>query len=127
MLTRLCLTRWRSGKMPDMGEAVGDPKATVGMGEVVRIESGEWQHEPFMRDYRAEWLTDVLVERATWGELESPLPIDPELGSVVVGAPGYVWGAFLVSARGMAGREILLRSGRDDRLLFAHLWSYRVS
>lgn len=61
---------------------------------VVRIESGDWQNEPSMTDYRAEWLTDVLVERATWGDLATPLPVDPELGNVVVGAKGYVWARF---------------------------------
>lgn len=47
-----------------------------------------------MRDYRAEWLTDVLVERATWGELDEPFPLDPELGNTVVAAPGHVWARF---------------------------------
>lgn len=74
-------------------ESVRATAASVG-GGLARIESGEWQDEPLMRDYRTEWLTDVLVERATWAPMTSPLPVDPDMGGVVIGAEGYVWARF---------------------------------
>jgi len=54
------------------------------------ISSGAWQNVPDMTDYRSEWLTGMLVERATW------MPGAPEqrVGNLVVGAPGYVWFRF---------------------------------
>ena len=32
------------------------------------IANGDWQRQPHMKYYRAEWLNDMLVERATWHE-----------------------------------------------------------
>lgn len=54
------------------------------------ISSGAWQSVPDMTDYRTEWLTGMLVERATW------LPGAPEqrIGNTTVGAPGFVWFRF---------------------------------
>ncbi len=54
------------------------------------ISSGAWQSVPDMTDYRTEWLTGMLVERATW------MPGAPvqRIGSTVVGAPGFVWFRF---------------------------------
>lgn len=54
------------------------------------ISSGAWQNVPDMTDYRTEWLTGMLVERATW------LPGAPEqrIGNTVVGGPGFVWFRF---------------------------------
>jgi hypothetical protein len=54
------------------------------------ISSGAWQNVPHMTDYRTEWLTGMLVERATW------LPGAPEqrVGELLVGGPGFVWFRF---------------------------------
>lgn len=54
------------------------------------ISSGAWQNVPDMTDYRTEWLTGMLVERATW---LAGAPVQ-RIGSTVVGAPGYVWFRF---------------------------------
>jgi predicted RNA-binding protein associated with RNAse of E/G family len=54
------------------------------------ISSGAWQNVPDMTDYRTEWLTGMLVERATW----SPSAPVQRIGSTIVGAPGYVWFRF---------------------------------
>lgn len=47
-----------------------------------------------MEDYRAEWLTDVLVERVTWSESAQEEQIDGVPGNVTIAAPGYVWARF---------------------------------
>jgi len=54
------------------------------------IASGEWSQSPHLSDYRAEWLSDMLVERATCGPDISMYQIDQH----VIGAPGYVWFRF---------------------------------
>ena len=54
------------------------------------ISSGAWQNVPDMVDYRSEWLTGMLVERATW----APGAPEQRVGNLVVGAPGYVWFRF---------------------------------
>ncbi len=54
------------------------------------ISSGAWQNVPDMTDYRTEWLTGMLVERATW---QAAAP-EQRIGNTVVGAPGYVWFRF---------------------------------
>jgi predicted RNA-binding protein associated with RNAse of E/G family len=54
-----------------------------------RMASGVLGKDGRMRDYRAVWLDDVFVERATWG------PGEPErIGSVVVADQGHVWVRF---------------------------------
>ena len=54
-----------------------------------RIVSGVLGKDGRMRDYRAVWLDDVFIERATWG------PGEPErLGSVVIADEGHVWVRF---------------------------------
>jgi hypothetical protein len=65
------------------------------MGKLERIESGAWQRASYMIDYRAEWLTDVLVERATCGEEISPLAVvDGGLRAPLVAQPSVVWSRF---------------------------------
>ncbi len=54
------------------------------------ISSGAWQNVPDMTDYRTEWLTGMLVERATW----QPGAPEQRIGNRVVGGPGYVWFRF---------------------------------
>lgn len=57
------------------------------------IASGEWENDPQLAGYRAEWLSDTLVERATWLPHASLRQIQRE----VVGAPGYIWFRFWLS------------------------------
>ena len=54
------------------------------------LSSGDWQRNTLLRDYRAEWFSDMLVERATWNAAAP----QQELGHVVVAAPDYVWCRF---------------------------------
>lgn len=65
------------------------------MGKLERIESGTWQRASYMVDYRAEWLTDVLVERATCGDEISPLAVmDSGSRAPAVAQVGVVWTRF---------------------------------
>ncbi len=59
-------------------------------GTVKIIASGEWNQNPEMRDYRSEWLSDLLVERATC----SDGALNRQLGQVTIGGPGFVWFRF---------------------------------
>lgn len=54
------------------------------------IHSGEWGTWPNMGEYRAEWLSGLLVERATW---QGDAPAQALDGVQVVGS-GYVWFRF---------------------------------
>ncbi len=61
------------------------------MDEVVKIiASGEWSQSPEMLDYRSEWLSDLLVERATCADTIQ----SQQLGRVTISGPGYVWFRF---------------------------------
>ena len=62
---------------------------------VKALDSGEWQNNPLMIDYRAEWPGDMLVERATWGANtpEATLPSRGE-SPVVIAKPNYIWFRF---------------------------------
>ena len=64
------------------------------MAKLKRVESGEWQRDAQMVDYRAEWLTDVLVERATWSQNATLHHLSAEMNDVVVVEPGYIWARF---------------------------------
>lgn len=64
------------------------------MVKIARIESGEWQRWPEMGDYRAEWLSDVLVERATWRAGVGARKVSSELTGIVGAKPGYIWVRF---------------------------------
>jgi predicted RNA-binding protein associated with RNAse of E/G family len=70
------------------------------------IVSGDWNRDPLMSDYHAEWLSDMLVERATWTSQASIHRINQQ----VVGAPGYVWFRFW-----LANGEHILEKYFDDR------------
>jgi predicted RNA-binding protein associated with RNAse of E/G family len=59
-------------------------------GTVKIIASGEWNQTPEMRDYRSEWLSDLLVERATCSDGAQK----HQLGQVTIGGPGFVWFRF---------------------------------
>lgn len=54
------------------------------------LTSGGWQSHPEMSDYRAEWLSSLLVERANWKANSFPR----SFGDVQIAGPGYVWFRF---------------------------------
>ncbi len=54
------------------------------------IASGEWSQRSELMDYRAEWLSDMLVERAICAPGAGALRI----GQHLVGSPGYIWFRF---------------------------------
>ncbi len=54
------------------------------------LTSGGWQSHSEMGDYRAEWLSSLLVERANWKENSFPR----SFGDVQIAGPGYVWFRF---------------------------------
>ncbi len=61
----------------------------MGTMKLRRMVSGELGQDGRMRDYRAVWLSDVLIERATWE------PGEPQqIGSAVIADTGYVWVRF---------------------------------
>ncbi|HXF59971.1 MAG TPA: hypothetical protein VNK95_00055 [Caldilineaceae bacterium] len=64
------------------------------MVKIARIESGEWQRWPEIDDYRAEWLTDVLVERATWRAGVGARKVSSELSGIIGAKAGYIWVRF---------------------------------
>lgn len=70
------------------------------------IGSGDWAKDPQMSDYHAEWLSDMLVERATWTSHVGASHINQQL----VGAPGYVWFRFW-----LANGEQILEKYFDDQ------------
>lgn len=83
------------------------------MGKLERIESGAWQHVPYMVDYRAEWLTDVLVERAMCGAEISPMAVvDGGLRAPLVAQEGVVWTRFWFRREGWVVEKYFSASGR---------------
>lgn len=54
------------------------------------LTSGGWQNHREMTDYRAEWLSSLLVERATWRDDSFPR----SFGDAQIAGPGYVWFRF---------------------------------
>lgn len=57
------------------------------------IASGDWQRDERMQDYRAEWLNDMLVERAAWRADAAPVLLE----GMTIAAPGFVWFRFWLS------------------------------
>lgn len=51
------------------------------------LVSGEWQRQPHLTDYRVEWLSNMMVERVSWG---ATAPTQ-QLGGQTIAEPGYVW------------------------------------
>lgn len=76
------------------------------------MESGEWRHCATMQDYRAEWLSDVLVERATWGDAAVTRPISREMPAPAVVKPGYVWTRFWLRREGQLVEKYFTSTGR---------------
>lgn len=64
------------------------------MGVASEIASGEWQEMSEMTDYRAEWLSDVFIERATWNESCNRRSLPDIQRNVSVAGPGFVWMRF---------------------------------
>jgi hypothetical protein len=64
------------------------------MVKLERIESGIWQKNPILADYRAEWLTDVLVERVTCGQEIALQPPDVGLRPHKILQPNATWVRF---------------------------------
>ncbi len=54
------------------------------------FNSGEWNENAAMTDYRAEWFNSLLVERTAW-TAQAPTV---ELHDTIIGAPGFVWFRF---------------------------------
>lgn len=54
------------------------------------LVSGAWRDDRRFSDYRAEWLSSLLVERGTWAAHAEPIEIDGHQ----VGAPRHVWFRF---------------------------------
>jgi hypothetical protein len=54
------------------------------------IVSGSWRSNPHMHDYRFEWLSELLVERATW-HANAPVKF---MGETQVAGPGFIWFRF---------------------------------
>lgn len=55
------------------------------------LVSGTWREEEQLEDYRSEWLSNVLVERATWKASAQPVYLAEVVEDVTIAAPGYVW------------------------------------
>lgn len=70
------------------------------------IASGDWDRDPQMADYRSEWLSDMLVERATCA---SQISLH-RLNQQVIGAPGFIWFRFW-----LANGEHILEKYFDDQ------------
>ena len=83
------------------------------MEKLERIESGTWQRATYMVDYRAEWLTDVLVERASCGPEISPTAVvEGGLRPPVVAQVGVVWTRFWFRREGWLIEKYFSPAGR---------------
>ena len=83
------------------------------MGNLERIVSGTWQRTDYMLDYRAEWLTDVLVERATCSAEISPMAVvEGGLRPPVVAQPDVVWTRFWFRREGWLIEKYFSPAGR---------------
>lgn len=51
------------------------------------LVSGEWQEMAHLTDYRVEWLSNLMVERATW-DRTAP---HHQIGGQVIANPDYIW------------------------------------
>ncbi|MEZ4867981.1 MAG: hypothetical protein R3C14_42025 [Caldilineaceae bacterium] len=70
------------------------------------IVYGDWQQAAQLIDYRTEWLSTVVVERATW-DASAPEYL---LGETVVAKPGYVWLRFW-----LLEEEVVVEKYFDDQ------------
>ncbi len=72
------------------------------------LQSGDWGEHPEMEDYRAEWLSSLLVERAAWRVGARPRRI----GSVEVAGPGFVWFRFWLPEQDQVVEKYFHAEGR---------------
>lgn len=82
------------------------------MSKLERIESGVWQRNPNLVDYRAEWLTDVLVERATCTQDIGETPICVGLRHSEIIQPEAVWTRFWFRREGWIVEKFFSAAGR---------------
>jgi hypothetical protein len=82
------------------------------MSTLERIESGVWQRNPNLADYRAEWLTDVLVERATCAAETEPEPFHVGLRHPEILQPEAVWARFWFRREGWIVEKFFSAAGR---------------
>lgn len=61
------------------------------------LVSGEWQEMAHLTDYRVEWLSNMMVERATW-DMTAPTH---QIGGQVIASPGYIWLRFWLLEQGI--------------------------
>jgi predicted RNA-binding protein associated with RNAse of E/G family len=59
--------------------------------------SGEWQNTPGLVGYRAELLTNMMVERATWDATAPP----QQIGDKLIAGSGYIWLRFWLLEQGV--------------------------
>ncbi len=71
--------------------------------------SGGWQNHREMTDYRAEWLSSLLVERANWRAESLPRAF----GSAQIAGPGYVWFRFWLPEQDQVVEKYFDPSGRS--------------
>lgn len=96
------------------------------------ITAGEWQSHPLLMDYRTEWLSGALIERATW----RPSAPEQRMEGVVTASVGHIWFRFWLveieqviekyfdSARRLIGYHIPICAAwrrRDAQFLAPHL------
>jgi len=74
----------------------------------MEIISGVFGDPEALRDYRAERLGDVLVERIVWGELSAPR----RLRQIVVADAGFIWYRFWLSGHDQIVERYFDRLGR---------------
>ena len=73
----------------------GDEASSEGSGAACKsMRSGVWKDAAHMHDYRAEWLGQVFVERASWSVDAPSLHWNTAPGVVHVAGPHYVWFRF---------------------------------
>lgn len=72
------------------------------------ILSGEWKTAPQLSDYRAEFVGDMLVERATW-RADAPRRL---LAGAQIAGPGYVWVRFWLVEREQVVEKYFDPAGR---------------
>ncbi|MBI3959693.1 MAG: DUF402 domain-containing protein [Chloroflexi bacterium] len=73
------------------------------------LTSGGWQNHREMTDYRAEWLSSLLVERANWRANAFPR----SFGSVQIAGPDFVWFRFWLPEEDQVVEKYFDPSGRS--------------
>lgn len=71
--------------------------------------SGGWQTHPEMTDYKAEWLSSLLVERANWRRNVFPRFFE----NAQIAGPGYVWFRFWLPEQDQVVEKYFDPAGRE--------------